>query len=93
MQQHFDMEDQGNITNYLGVNIQQLPSGDIKLSQPHLIKQSVDEVKLSQWIAGKQMPAASTKILQRDEKASPFETNSTSYWCVVGKLNFLETLS
>jgi hypothetical protein len=48
MKWHFDIKDQGNITDYLGVNVQQLPNGDIKLSQLHLIKQIIDEAKLSQ---------------------------------------------
>jgi hypothetical protein len=89
MKRHFDMVDQGDITDYLGVNVQRLPNGDVKLSQPHLIKQIIDEVKLSKRVAGKQKPAASTKILQRDEKAPPFD-NRFNYRCVVGKLNFLE---
>jgi hypothetical protein len=58
----------------------------VKLSQPHLIKQIIDEVKLSRQVAGKQTPA---KILQRDEKAPPFD-NHFNDRRVVGKLNFLE---
>jgi hypothetical protein len=73
MKWHFDMEDQGDITDYLGINVQWLPNGDVKLSQPHLIKQIIDEVKLSKKVAGKQMPAASTKILQCNEKVPPFD--------------------
>jgi hypothetical protein len=37
------------------------------------------------------MPAALTKILQHNEKAPPFD-NRFNYWCVIGKLNFLEKL-
>ena len=89
MKQHFDMEDQGDITDYLGVNVERQPNGDLKLTQPHLIQQVIDEVKLSRRIAGKQTPAASTKILRRDEHAPPFDQRF-NYRRVVGKLNFLE---
>jgi hypothetical protein len=91
MKGHFDMKDQGDITNYLGINVQWLPNGDVKLSQLHLVKQIIDEVKLSKWV-GKQTPAASTKILQLNEKAPPFD-NHFNYQSVVGKLNFLEKLT
>jgi hypothetical protein len=59
----FDIDDQGDITDYLGVNVEHLPNGDIKLSQPQLINQIIEELKLSKHIAGRQTPAASTKIL------------------------------
>jgi hypothetical protein len=65
MKRHFDMEDQGDITNYLGINIQRLPNGNVKLSQPHLIKQIIDKVKLARRVAGKQTPAASVEIVPR----------------------------
>jgi hypothetical protein len=69
-----------------------MPNGDVKLSQPHLIKQIIDEVKLSQLVAGKQMPAASTKILQWDKKVTPFD-DQFNYWHIISKLNFLEKLT
>jgi histone deacetylase 1/2 len=89
LKQRFDMEDQGSITDYLGVNVEHLPNGDIKLSQPHLIDQIIDEVHISKRIAGKQTPAAATKILRRDETAPSFDQRF-NYRRAVGKLNFLE---
>jgi hypothetical protein len=44
MKQHFNLEDQGDIKDYLGVNVEQMANGDIKLTQPHLIKQIVDKL-------------------------------------------------
>jgi hypothetical protein len=89
MQQHFDMEDQGDITDYLGVNVEKLPNGDYKLTQPHLINQIIEETQISKRITGRPTPAASTKILQRDNKAPAFN-NRFNYRRAVGKLNFLE---
>ena len=33
----FDIENQGNLNDYTGVNIESLTDGKIKISQPHLI--------------------------------------------------------
>jgi hypothetical protein len=83
------MEDQDSITNYVCVNEEHLPNGAIKLSQPHLIDQIIDEVHISKWIPRKHTPAAATKILKRDEMAPSFD-HQFNYWHAVGKLNFLE---
>ena len=89
MKQHFNLEDQGDIKDYLGVNVEQMANGDIKLTQPHLIKQIVDELKLPLRSAGRSTPANSTKILQREEHAPPFDQRF-NYRRAVGQLNFLE---
>jgi hypothetical protein len=47
LKEQFDVEDQGSITDYLGVNLEHLPNGDIKLSQPHLINQIIDIAHIS----------------------------------------------
>jgi hypothetical protein len=60
-------------TDYLGVNVEHLPSGDIKLSQLHLIDQTIDKVHISKQVAGKQTPVAATKILKRDETVPSFD--------------------
>jgi hypothetical protein len=41
LKEQFDMEDQGSITDYLGVNIEHLSNRDIKLSQPILLIKSL----------------------------------------------------
>ena len=69
--------------------MEHVPKGDIKLSQPLLIDQIIDEMHISKRIAGKQTPAAATKILRRDETAPSFDQRF-NYWRAVGKLNFLE---
>ena len=89
LKQHFDLEDQGDITDYLGVNVEYLKNGDIKLTQPHLINQIVTEARISKRSVGRSTPAASTKILQRIRHAPSFD-NRFNYRRLVGKLNFLE---
>ncbi len=43
----FNIDDQGNIKDYLSINVEKLPNGDIKLTQPHLIIQIITEPKSS----------------------------------------------
>jgi hypothetical protein len=85
----FNIDDQGDLKDYLGVNVEKLPNGDIKLTQPHLINQIITELKLPLKSANRSTPALSTKILQRNEKAPNFDQRF-HYRRVVGQLNFLE---
>jgi hypothetical protein len=81
----FNINDQGNLKDYLGVNVEKLPNGNIKLTQPHLINQIITELKLSLKSANRTTSALSTKILQRNEKAPDFDQRF-HYRCVVGQL-------
>ncbi len=85
----FDTEDQGDLKDYLGVNIEKLHDGRIKLTQPHLIKQILTTATLPENTPGRQTPAAAMKILQPDLAEPPFDER---FHCraMVGKLNFLE---
>jgi hypothetical protein len=64
MERLFNIDDQGNLKDYLGVNVEKLPNGDIKLTQPHLINQIITKLKLLLKSAKQMMLALSTKILQ-----------------------------
>ena len=44
----FDIDDQGTLNNYIGLNIESLLDNKIKLSQPHLIDQIVKRVNVVQ---------------------------------------------
>ena len=88
----FVIEDQGSINDYLGINFEYLADGKIKLSQPHLINQIIEEVNVKPNTK-KPTPAASTKPLRRDESAPPCQNPPFHYRRVIGKLNFLEKSS
>jgi hypothetical protein len=85
----FDIEDKGTLKDYLGVNVEYLSNGKIKLSQPHLIDQIIHDTGLTSHSRTQSTPARSTKILHRDQYGEPFD-DSFHYRSVIGKLNFLE---
>jgi hypothetical protein len=87
---HFDVEDQGDLNDYLGVKVEHLPNGKIKFTQPHLIDQILADLRLDQpGTKPAPTPALLTKILQPNEDGKPFDGNF-HYRSVIGKLNFLE---
>ena len=83
-----DIEDQGDIEDYLGVNVMRDSEG-IHLTQPHLVDQIIHDVGIKHTDPTKLTPAASTIILSNDSNGKPFQ-HSFDYRSVVGKLNFLE---
>ena len=65
-------------TNYLGVNVEKLPEGHIKLLQLHLIDtQILEMVNLTLCSAGKQTPAPASKILDHCTAEPTLITNFT----------------
>ena len=84
-----EIEDKGDISDYLGVHFSKKDSGDILLNQTHLIDQILKELQLSPNGTVKPTPAASTKILHRFKDESSHVRN-WHYRSIIGKLNFLE---
>jgi len=56
----FDIEDKGDVTEYLGIKTDKLPGGVIKLYQPDLIDQIIAELNLSPNCKTRPTPAASS---------------------------------
>ena len=71
----FDIEDKGKINDYLGVHFEHFDDGSIKLSQPHLVKQILDNVGISTRSTTKdpKTPALSTRIRQRNEQEQEYD--------------------
>ena len=85
----YGIEDQGTLADYLGVNVETLAYSQNKLSQPLLIHQLLNDVRLPAILTKSQTPAKSTRILQQDLAAPAFD-DRFNYHSVIGKLNFLE---
>jgi len=87
----FSIEDEGEISDYLGVKVTKNQDGTITLSQPHLVKSILSDLHLldNKQATSRTLPALTTKILHPDTQGTPFD-NSFHYRSVIGKLNFLE---
>jgi hypothetical protein len=67
----FKVSDEGDLTDYLGVNIEKQEDGTINLSQPHLIDQIIEDANFQTNTKFKSIPAASTKMLDKDMGGDP----------------------
>ena len=90
LQGELRMEDQGDLEDYLGVNIKREADNTFKLSQPHLIQSILNDLNLDKDnVKGCSTPALSSRILHADLEGEPFD-EQFNYRRVVGKLNYLE---
>jgi hypothetical protein len=85
----FNITDEGTLDEYLGVKVEHLPNGTIKLPQLQLIQQILDDLGINGLTATKDSPAASTVRLHRDVSRKPY-TDNWHHRSIIGKLNFLE---
>lgn len=84
-----DITIEGTLTDFLGVNIDRRSDNSIKLSQPRLVDQILQDLKLDQENVNTcETPALSSKLLSRHQDSRPFD-NSFNYRSVIGKLHYL----
>ena len=90
MQKILDLTIEGDLNDFLGVNINRAADGAIHLTQPHLIDQVLDDLRLTPGKSkAKDTPMQLSKILFRQADAEAFD-KSFDYRSVIGKLNYLE---
>ena len=82
-------EGEGNIADFLGVNIDRKENGSFVLTQPHLISSILEDLGLKDGDRVQKTPISSSKILSRHPNSMSFD-NSFHYRSVIGKLNYLE---
>ena len=81
---------EGDIKDFLGINIIKKKNGSIELKQPHLIDQILNDLKVNDdKLKVKETPCKATQVLNSGKKEPPFD-NSFHYRSVIGKLNYLE---
>jgi hypothetical protein len=81
---------EGNLADFLGVNIDRKSNGTIHLTQPRLIDQINQDLRLQgENVKQRTTPAASSKLLTRHSNLKPFD-NSFNYRLVIGEPNYLK---
>ena len=86
-----DITIEGDLQDFLGINITRKEDGTIHLAQPHLIDQILKDLALQDTTKPKTTPASSSRLLSRHSDSPSFEENEFfNYRSVIGKLNYLE---
>ena len=85
----FTVDDQGDIGDFLGIQVQKLSDGTIQLTQPQLIDSIIIDLHLQSGSNTKKTPAVPTNLLHKDTEGEEMMAEF-HYRSVIGKLNFLE---
>ena len=81
---------EGDLEDFLGVNIDRTSRGAIHLTQPHMINSILQDLRLKKVESKcKDTPMKSLTILNKS-KDSPEFNRSFNYHSVIGKMNYLE---
>lgn len=86
---------EGDLQDFLGVNIDRKPDSSIHLTQPHLIDQIISDLGLEDKdrqlnpTKTKETPASSLRLLIKHIDSEPFD-NHFNYRSIFGKCNYLE---
>lgn len=83
------LTEEGDIKDFLGVNVDEKEDGSIHLTQPHLIDQILEDLKFRDDTEPKPTPAVASVMLGRHPESEDFD-RSFHYASVIGKLNYLE---
>ena len=86
---NFTIDDQGEVGDFLGIQIQTRDDGSIVLTQPQLIDSIIHDLHLQSGSNTKTTPAITTKLLHKDADGTEM-TPEFNYRSVISKLNFLE---
>jgi hypothetical protein len=85
-----DITMEGDIQDFLGVNIQREKDGSITFSQPHLVDKILNAMSMTdKKMKPKDTSYAASKILHRHSNSPNFD-NSIDYRSVIGMLNYLD---
>ena len=86
---NFTLDDQGEVGDFLGIQIQTMDDGTIVLTQPQLIDSIIQDLHLQSGSNHRNTPSITSKLLHKDADG-PDMTPEFHYRSVIGKLNFLE---
>ena len=86
---NFTIDDQAEVGDFLGIQIQTRDDETIVLTQPHLVDSIIQDLHLQSGSNHKNTPSITSKLLHKDVDG-PDMTPEFHYRSVIGKLNFLE---
>ena len=85
-----DITVEGDLEDFLGIQMDRRPNGTIHMSQPHLIKQIMKDIKVDPTkLNPKSTHMVSSRILKRHNDSAKHD-DLFHYRSVIGKLNYLE---
>ena len=87
--QQFTVDDQGDVGDFLGIQIKRQDDGSVHLSQPHLIDSIIKYLHLQPDSKHKTTPAVTSTLLHKDTDGPDMQPEF-HHRSVIGKLNFLE---
>jgi len=87
-----NITEEGDLEDFLGVNIERQDDGSVLLIQPHLIDSMLQDLQIDASTKTKSTPASSSQILFCHTDSHSFD-RSFDYRSVIGKLNYLERAS
>ena len=87
--QNFTIDDQGEIGDFLGIQIQKLDDRSIMLTQPQLIDSIIHDLQLQSRSNPKTTPTVTSKFLC-SIRTPMVQIWRFHYHSVIGKLNFLD---
>ena len=89
LQERFNISIEGDVSDYVGVNIEKKEDGTIHMTQPQLIKSIIKEMNFLDSTKPSTTPAYSSVTLSAGTNKPPHKADWL-YRRVIGKLNFLE---
>jgi hypothetical protein len=86
----FNIQEEGDMCEFLGIEVQKGKDGSLCLCQPQLIDSILKDLNLGNGqVSSRTTPVLKTRILHKDAQGEPFD-ESFHYRSIIGKLNYLE---
>jgi len=90
MSKCFDIQEDGDLCDYLGIQVKRHVDGSMTLTQPQLIDSILKDMHLDKDNStGHRLPALSSILIHKDSNGKDF-TGNFHYHSIIGKLNYLE---
>jgi len=90
MSKCFDIQEDGDLCDYLGIQVKRHADGSMTLTQPQLIDSILKDMHLDKDNStGRRLPALSSVLIHKDNNGKDFAGNF-HYRSIIGKLNYLE---